>query len=170
MFSPLFKGFLFVAVCWSAACVPPDGGRQSQPGSQAQQQPAAAYDDPGSNDDTDDFFDEGSAWNKARNRVGEAPRVLRTDATASTASATSRISGSVNWQHRALEPPEPERAPSCSSARASAASTPSIIVFDSAFALPSSIVMTAVLPSRVYETRSLTRALYCDKVRSCVTA
>ena len=60
MFSPLFKGFLFVAVCWSAACAPPTGGWQSQPGSQGQQQPAAAYDHPGSYDDTD-VFDEGSA-------------------------------------------------------------------------------------------------------------
>ncbi len=61
MFSALFKGCLFVAVCWSAACVPPNGDWQSQPGSQGQQQPGAAYDDPGSHDDTDDFVDEGSA-------------------------------------------------------------------------------------------------------------
>jgi hypothetical protein len=61
MLSALFKGCLFVAVCWSAACVPPDGGWQSQPGSQGQQPPAAAYDDPGSYDDTDYSFDEGSA-------------------------------------------------------------------------------------------------------------
>jgi hypothetical protein len=61
MFSALFKGCLFVAVCWSAACVPPDGGWQSQPGWQGQQQPAAAHDDTGSYDDTDHFVDEGSA-------------------------------------------------------------------------------------------------------------
>jgi hypothetical protein len=61
MFSALFKGCLFVAVCWSAACVPPDGGWQSQPGWQAQQQPAAAHDDAESYDDTEHFFDEGSA-------------------------------------------------------------------------------------------------------------
>jgi len=59
MFSARFKGCLFVAVCWSAACVPPNGG--SQPGWQGQQQPAAAYDDGGSYDDTDDLSDEGSA-------------------------------------------------------------------------------------------------------------
>ena len=61
MFSALFKRCLFVAVCWSAACVPPNGGWQSQPESQGQEQPGAAYDDQGSYDDTDDFPDEGSA-------------------------------------------------------------------------------------------------------------
>lgn len=61
MLSALFKGCLLVAVCWSAACVPPNGGWQSQPGSQGQQQPAGSYDEGGSYDDTDDFSDEGSA-------------------------------------------------------------------------------------------------------------
>lgn len=61
MFSALFKGCLFAAVCWSAACVPPSGSWQSQPGWQGQQQPAAANDDAGSYDDTAYFFDEGPA-------------------------------------------------------------------------------------------------------------
>jgi hypothetical protein len=61
MLSALFKGCLFIAVCWSAACAPPDGGWQLQPGWQGQQQAAAADDDAGSYDDTDYFFDEGSA-------------------------------------------------------------------------------------------------------------
>jgi hypothetical protein len=61
MFSALFKGCVFAAVCWSAACVPPDGGWQSQPGWQGQQQPAAAYDDAGPYDNTDYSVDEGSA-------------------------------------------------------------------------------------------------------------
>jgi hypothetical protein len=60
MLSALFKGCLFVSVCWSVACVPPNGGWQSQPGSQEEQQPAGSYDGAGSYDDTDDF-DEGSA-------------------------------------------------------------------------------------------------------------
>ena len=61
MLSALFRGCLFTAVCWSAACVPPNGGWQPQPGSQGQQQPEAAYDDGGAYDHTNDFSDEGSA-------------------------------------------------------------------------------------------------------------
>jgi len=59
MLSALFKGCLFVAVCWSAACVPPNGG--SQPGWQGQQQPAGSYDDAESYDDTDSSFDESAS-------------------------------------------------------------------------------------------------------------
>lgn len=61
MLSALFKGCLFVALCWSAGCVPPNGGWQSRPGSHEHEQPAAAYDDEESYDDTGDSFDEGSA-------------------------------------------------------------------------------------------------------------
>ena len=57
MLSALFRGCLFVAACWSTACVPPNGGWQSQ----GQQEPAATYDDGGSYDDTNDSIDEGSA-------------------------------------------------------------------------------------------------------------
>ncbi|HTE55597.1 MAG TPA: hypothetical protein VK698_32305 [Kofleriaceae bacterium] len=60
MLSALLKGCLFVSVCWSVACVPPNGGWQSQPGSQEQEQPAGSYDGAGSYDETDDS-DEGSA-------------------------------------------------------------------------------------------------------------
>lgn len=59
MLSALFRGCLFVSVCWSVACVPPNGGWQSQPGSQ-EQQPASSHDGAESYDDTD-HFDEGSA-------------------------------------------------------------------------------------------------------------
>jgi hypothetical protein len=52
MLSALFKWCLFAAAtCWIAACVPPNGTWQSQPGHQGQQQSAAAYDDEAPYDD-----------------------------------------------------------------------------------------------------------------------
>lgn len=61
MRAALFQGCLLVAVSWSAACVPPNGDWQSQPGSQGQQQPAGSYGEGSSYDDTADFSGEGSA-------------------------------------------------------------------------------------------------------------
>jgi len=50
MRSALFKWCLGAAICWIAACVPPNGSWQSQPGHQYQA-PAAGYDDGNTRDD-----------------------------------------------------------------------------------------------------------------------